>query len=182
MDVCPTDGEPTLELLLTRRCTVVMSAILGRREAFERIGSFEEDRRFSEDYDLWLRMVAAGSRIGYQRAPLTRRRIHADNFTRDNSRLAEVVITTLARFAKTHVLSRRERQALDDTLVAARSEIALERMKASLAAGDIAAAKRESRAIDRSRVGWKAQMAMVALVAAPGLLALVYRTRDRSAA
>jgi GT2 family glycosyltransferase len=180
MDLFPTEGEPTLENLLARRCNVVMSAVMGKREVFERVGLFDETRSYAEDYDLWLRIVHAGGRITYQRKALLHRRIHEHNLTRDNERLADAVVVVLERFGATHQLTPAEQRALDVTLTAARSELALERCKASLARGDVLSARRETAVIDRSRLGWKGRIAIAGLVVLPHVVGALYRVRERS--
>ena len=62
MDDCPFDGEPTFRSVLTQRCNIFVS-VLARREALLRAGLFEESLRSVEDFDLWLRLLAAGERI-----------------------------------------------------------------------------------------------------------------------
>lgn len=181
MDLFPTEGEPTLENLLAQRCHVVMSAVLGRREVFERAGLFDERRSFisAEDYNLWLRIAHGGGRIAYQRKPLVHRRIHEQNLTRDNGRLVVSVIAVLEEFSS-YDLTPAERQALEVTLRAAKSELALERCKESLSRGDVAAARRETAAIDRSRLGWKGHLALLGLILLPRLVGAAYRVHRRT--
>lgn len=61
-DLVAKNGLPTLTVML-------------RREAFERLGGFSEDRALIavEDYDLWLRMAEIGT-LGYVDEPLARYR------------------------------------------------------------------------------------------------------------
>jgi len=55
------------------------SAMLIRREAFDRVGGFTEDRSFSPDLDWFLRAKEAGLHVGTLPHIVYRRRIHAAN-------------------------------------------------------------------------------------------------------
>jgi len=64
---------------LLQRNPVVTSSVLVRRAAVDLVGGFDEDPVLiaTEDYDLWLRMLAAtGSCLAYLDAPLVRYRVH----------------------------------------------------------------------------------------------------------
>lgn len=52
--------------------------VLIKRDVFEKVGFFDEHRKFSEDYDLWLR-IAKYYKIGYVDQVLTKYRIHNKN-------------------------------------------------------------------------------------------------------
>lgn len=60
----PVPDRITLESLWERNC-IVNSSVLVRRAAFERVGGFDEDRGLIsvEDYNLWLRLLAAGWKV-----------------------------------------------------------------------------------------------------------------------
>jgi glycosyltransferase involved in cell wall biosynthesis len=49
--------------------------VLIRRDVFDKVGMFDETRKFSEDYDLWLR-IAQHYKIGFVRNILTKYRVH----------------------------------------------------------------------------------------------------------
>lgn len=82
MELCPSDGEVTLESLVSQRCTV-MSSVTARREALLEAGLFDETLRSAEDFDLWLRVALHGGRIVYQRRALVRYRRRAGSFMSD---------------------------------------------------------------------------------------------------
>lgn len=68
-------GDVLRPLIL--RCFIPTSTVVIRREIWERVGGFSEDRppRNTEDWDLWLR-IASRYRIGFVNAPLARYRVH----------------------------------------------------------------------------------------------------------
>ena len=59
---------------------IIQSAVMIRRTAFDAVGGYDEALRYSEDYDLWYRMLDFG-RFGYVGATTVRRRMHAGQLT-----------------------------------------------------------------------------------------------------
>jgi GT2 family glycosyltransferase len=57
---------------------------LFRRQVWERVGGFDENRRFAEDSDWHDRVQFSGMRMETMRVVLARRRLHHDNLTRNN--------------------------------------------------------------------------------------------------
>lgn len=69
--------------LVTRFCPLNHSSVLMRRAALERVGGYDERRSAQYDYDLWVRLVEAGYRLGRVELPLSGKRIHkAQQFER----------------------------------------------------------------------------------------------------
>jgi glycosyltransferase involved in cell wall biosynthesis len=80
----PWQSHPQLDLttwLLT--CPLVVSTVLVRREWLERVGLFDEQMRYVEDWDLWLRLSYAGCRMGWLQRPVCCYRIHGSTMTRN---------------------------------------------------------------------------------------------------
>jgi glycosyltransferase involved in cell wall biosynthesis len=98
MDVCPSTGDVTIESLLSGSCNVFIS-VLARKRALVNAGLFDPALRAAEDFEMWLRMLLSGSRIGYQREPLVRRRQHAESLSAD-----KVVQGRRATFALSRLL------------------------------------------------------------------------------
>ena len=74
MDMHPSTGPVSIESLVSQQCNVMVS-VLARRDVLESAGLFDESLRSSEDFDMWLRIVHAGGRIGYHRRSLVRSRL-----------------------------------------------------------------------------------------------------------
>jgi glycosyltransferase involved in cell wall biosynthesis len=98
MDVSPSTGDVTIESLLSGSCNVFIS-VLARKRALVNAGLFDPSLRAAEDFQMWLRILLSGGRIGYQREPLVRRRIHAESLSADR-----VVQTRRAAFALSRLL------------------------------------------------------------------------------
>ena len=61
----PQDLTVTFEALVAERCTIGTSTVVASRQALLDAGGFEERRRRSEDFDLWLRMAHRGAGMQY---------------------------------------------------------------------------------------------------------------------
>src|SRR5260221_1550083 len=64
----PQDLHVTFETLVAERCTIGTSTVVASRQALLEAGGFEDQRRRSEDFDLWLRMAHRGARMSYSPA------------------------------------------------------------------------------------------------------------------
>lgn len=93
MNVCPSDGEASSAAIISRRCHVFVS-VLARAEVLNRFG-FDESLRSCEDFDCWLRLTAAGHKIGYHRKVLVRYRKHGGSLSANPTRMAEYSLRVL---------------------------------------------------------------------------------------
>ena len=62
---------------------ITLSSVLLRKDWFERLGGFRENRQGVQDWDLWLRYAAYGGIVRLCREPLTRYRFHANQMSND---------------------------------------------------------------------------------------------------
>src|SRR4030095_4013096 len=61
---------------------IALPSVMVRRETFLRVGGFNEHLQYSEDWELWVRLLTAG-RIGQVPLPLCYRRIHSHQMTKN---------------------------------------------------------------------------------------------------
>jgi glycosyltransferase involved in cell wall biosynthesis len=102
--------EPSLDL-----CLVSPSAVMVRRELFDRVGLFDESLPACEDYDLWLR-VSCRFPIGLIETPLiVKRGGHADQLSRAWG-LDQFRITAILKLLNGDRLTPAQRQAAVTTL------------------------------------------------------------------
>lgn len=82
-------AEPgsTIERLLAG-CCINTSTVVARRSVLRAVGMFAADLRCCEDHDLWLRIAAAGHRIGYLPEVLLDYRIHGGSVSADRVRVS----------------------------------------------------------------------------------------------
>jgi hypothetical protein len=70
----PQDLHVTFETLVAERCTIGTSTVVASRQALLDAGAFEDQRRRSEDFDLWLRMAHRGAGMSYSPSVQVRHR------------------------------------------------------------------------------------------------------------
>lgn len=93
MDVCRSDGEATSTAIISRRCHVFVS-VTARTEVLKQFG-FDESLRSCEDFDCWLRLTAAGHKIGYHRKVLVRYRKHGASLSANPTWMADYNLLVL---------------------------------------------------------------------------------------
>lgn len=141
MDLCPSEGEVTLENLLMERCNVMVS-VTARREAVVAAGMFDEDRAMmgADDFDLWLRIVNQGRAIKYHRRSLVHHRNWSGQLSLQLVRFHQGIINVL-RKAENMQLTPEQRAILKSRQVHYRAMLNLFEGKAALAQGDTAKAR-----------------------------------------
>jgi glycosyltransferase involved in cell wall biosynthesis len=178
MDMHPSSGDVSIESLISQRCNV-MVAVLARRDALVSAGLFDESLRSSEDFDMWLRILAAGGRIGYQRRQLVRSRLRRGSLSADGVSMCQHIIRVLDKTAREMTLT----PAQADLVSARRREFAallrLHEGKRSFLAGDrhaAVSALTEANVYLRRR---KLTAAIALMRIVPNLLLRAYDLRDR---
>lgn len=73
--------------LLVSRNPVCHSSVLISKESLARVGGYDESVTSQIDYDLWIRIAAAGGRIGQVDLPLVAKRIHVGQSFEGRDRL-----------------------------------------------------------------------------------------------
>lgn len=74
------DSEIFLGKMFARNIIVSASAVMAKKSLIDKLEGFDENIRFNEDYDLWLRM-AKNSLVVYIDVPLVRYRRHPNNIS-----------------------------------------------------------------------------------------------------
>lgn len=178
MDVHPSTGEVTFESLIRQQCNVMVS-VLARREVLVAAGLFDESLRSSEDFDMWLRVVQGGWRIGYHRRPLVRSRLRRSSLSADGVNMCHHIVRVLDKVSREMALT-----PAQQTLVAARRAyfaalLRLHEGKRAFFEGrhrEAVQALTEANAQLRRR---KIAVAVLCLRFMPGLLLRAYDMRDR---
>ena len=148
-----------------------------RRSRFLEVGGFDESVVRVADWDVWLRLVFSGSRIGYVTRPLARYRVRRESLSNDRLQMGPVRVELLERVARTYDLSPEERIVLDQSLDVIRRNMRLESAKAMLMEG-APEARRSSLAVARDPgygLGTRAKTAFCALFPRAGRRMLVAR-------
>ena len=179
MDTAPSTGAPTLEALLTQRCTVLTSSVVVKRNALVAAGLFDESLRRGQDFDMWVRLAAAGARFGYTTEPLVSRRIHAMNLSGDRLTELERAAAVLEKLPMKITFGPVESRALEARLRLLRGDIHAERGKRDLAAGAVRDAAAHFREAAGAGAGWKVQVVNLALRIAPRVTRHAYALKTR---
>jgi glycosyltransferase involved in cell wall biosynthesis len=177
MQTTPSRGEVTLESLLDERCTVILSGVVARRKTIIDAGMFDENFRYAEDYDLWLRLAKSGARLSYQRKVLLCKRKHKESLCADVTVLFENALHVLEKAGRGYGLSEGERAALidhEDKLIAF---LKLERGKDRLLRGEFDQATSLIKEANRFYRSWKLRSVLLGLRIWPNLLLRVYNSR-----
>jgi glycosyltransferase involved in cell wall biosynthesis len=98
------DWVPTPEHALRRLmdgCCVTPSTVIVRRDALTDAGAFDESLWLGNDWDMWLRLAAAGHRFAYLPEPMTDYLWHANNMSRDQRKIAQAALTIIPRLFRT---------------------------------------------------------------------------------
>jgi glycosyltransferase involved in cell wall biosynthesis len=120
----PTDPHEFLYELLQRNFVYVSTTV--PRSVLDEVGAFNEGRTASEDYDLWLRILAGGYRAVHMPGRHALYRLHAGQMSRDEANLKrnELAIYNGLRIedmpteAHRELLLQRRRQAAQELRIA----------------------------------------------------------------
>jgi glycosyltransferase involved in cell wall biosynthesis len=170
-----TAGPITLQSLLRLEVVVLTSSMVGRRACLESAGLYDESLHTVEDFDLWLRLVAAGAQLAYTREVLVRYRRSPHSLSSDEIQMLNDGIFTLDKASRMLRLSSEERVALEDGQIRMRSQLSYERGLSALRRGEAAVARREFANVKRWNSPVRLKALQVALRVAPRLAVSAYR-------
>jgi glycosyltransferase involved in cell wall biosynthesis len=182
MATTPSEGAVTLESLIALRCNVPTTCTLARRDAIIGAGLFDPQLRRCEDFDLWLRMSAAGSRFGYHRAVLAHHRYHDASAAADGVRMFESQLVVYRKLADLLGPAHPASPAFAAQIRRAEADMALERSKQLLLSGEYPEAADALNAARRFYRSRKLALAELGLRTAPGLVRKLYAHRYQVAA
>jgi glycosyltransferase involved in cell wall biosynthesis len=181
---CYTPGHPFVatdqrRAILDRNFVLGLAAV--RRKRFEAIGGFDPSVTATADWDLWLRLIMSGSRIGFVPEPLAEYRLHEASMSADRAAMSQGRLQTLARAAALPGLADDEQEVIRGARRREVAVLAREQARAALLEGPTAAARSHAwRVAVGPGQGPGARMRALAVVVAPGLLGR--RVRSRAAA
>ena len=169
------------EVLAQRRAILERNFIFGlaavRRERFLQHGGFDESIRWTTDWDLWLRLILAGSRAGCVDEPLALYRLREASLTAQRRDLLLGKLATLEKAQKNPDLSSDEAPVLEASLTSYRRDLALLELREDVAAAK-PGARRQALSVVRTpeyRLRTRIDAAVMAL--APGISGRLLRRR-----
>jgi len=106
-----------------------------RRQALLAVGGFDEAFRHATDWDCWIRMIFAGSRVGMVDQPLAEYRVRATSLASNRTSQLEAYVAVLEKTAGRSDLSAEERSTLEESLAGQRRRLAFHLAESALLEG-----------------------------------------------
>lgn len=180
MDMNPSEGEVTVESLISARCSVITSSVVARRSKVVAVGGFDERFRNSQDFDLWLRLAKHGARFTYQKRVLVHRRIYEGSLASNPVDSLEGEIKVLENARDKGDLTAAEQSVLLETLELRRAMAGVWKGKQKLSIGQFDSALRDFDLANHYFRSWKLRMVTLWLRLAPRSLQRIYLARSNS--
>jgi glycosyltransferase involved in cell wall biosynthesis len=108
--------------ILQRNFVFGLAAV--RRETLLSAGGFDESLRWACDWDRWLRLILAGSRVGLVKEPLARYRLGSSSLTAQRTQLYRGRVAVLEKALRSELLSAEERAVASRALARERGRAA----------------------------------------------------------
>ena len=178
MELLPSDGEVTLEKLISQRCNVMIS-VTARREAIVRAGLFDENLRSSEDFDMWLRILLQGGRICYHRRVLVHYRQRRESLSANPVSMCQHILRVFEGVQQRNHLTPAQQESLQRAKDHFSALLNLCEGKRAFFDGDTDRAIEKLTEANRFFRRTKIQLALLLLRAAPQFALWVYDLRDR---
>jgi glycosyltransferase involved in cell wall biosynthesis len=180
METAPSEGEVTSESILDYTCNVITSGTIALRTALERAGLFEHERTRAHDFHLWVRMAKTGSKIGYQRKPLLKYRVHLESLSGDAIDRVQREMDVFERLRDTVELTESEDAIVTRMLAGLAADLQIEYGKSYLVSGQFADAYAAFADANRRRRTAKLTAITVLARIAPRQLLKHFQTRRSS--
>lgn len=180
MDMNPSEGEVTVESLISARCCVITSSVVARRSKVVAVGCFDERFRNSQDFDLWLRLAKHGARFTYQKRVLVHRRIYEGSLASNPVNSLEGEIKVLENARDKGDLTAAEQSVLLETLKLRRAMAGVWKGKQKLSTGEFDSALRDFDLANHYFRSWKLRLVTLWLRLAPRSLRRIYLARSSS--
>lgn len=103
-----------------------------RREPFLAVGGFDESFRHATDWDCWIRMIFAGSRVGMVNQPLAEYRVRETSLASDRTRQFAGYVAVLEKATFRSDLTTEEQAVLSRSLAAQRRRLFLRKAETAL--------------------------------------------------
>jgi glycosyltransferase involved in cell wall biosynthesis len=168
MERCPSNGEATFEAVIVERCQIPVSTVVVRKAAILKAGGFDESLARCDDYDMWLRAIFHGAKVGYNRvvqAHLAEGRPGSLGVSR--AKMAEGYWLILEKADKNLPLTREQRKLVQDRAREIHVRHLTEEGKNYLTVGDFSKARERFSEANRCFHKPKLSLVLLALKLAP---------------
>jgi hypothetical protein len=166
-DQLPFEVADQRAAILQRNFVFGLAAV--RRTRLLDVGGFDEEIRWTTDWDCWIRLIFSGSRVGLVVEPLARYRLHDASLSSQRPKLLSGRLQTLEKTARRDDLTGDERRLLTSSIDLERSRLALAEARAALR-GELPRPRRRSLRVAVGRGhGLRTRAKAAAATIAPGL-------------
>jgi glycosyltransferase involved in cell wall biosynthesis len=148
-----------------------------RRTRFLEHGGFDESIRWATDWELWLRMILAGSAVGCVDEPLALYRLRETSLTAQRRELLLGKLATLEKARDNPHLREDEREVLDSSLRSHRRDLSLLELQAAAAAGEAGVSRRALALLRTRGLAGRPRLETAAIALAPRLAGRILRRR-----
>jgi glycosyltransferase involved in cell wall biosynthesis len=163
------------------RRNFVLGHVVARRARLIDLGGFDESITHTTDWDMWIRLVMAGGRLGFVDQRLSVYRLHASSLSANRVGMARGALATLESAAANVALSVEEQAVVRETIAMQRSLIERERLSSALAAGSLADARAAASSVTRDTTqSARSRTLALATAVIPGATSAVVRHRRKS--
>jgi glycosyltransferase involved in cell wall biosynthesis len=167
------DDQP--RAILERNFVFGLAAV--RRERFREHGGFDESIRWTTDWDLWLRMIMDGSKVGAVAEPLALYRLREGSLTSRRRELAQGRIATLHKASRNPALTSAHGEVLAESLRFYEAHLAHLELDAAVLAAEGGVRRRAFDVLFSRRVPRSARSTALAALATPSLARRFLRRR-----
>jgi glycosyltransferase involved in cell wall biosynthesis len=165
----PSSGPVTFSSLVAQTCNVCQS-VVGRKQAFEKVGGYDTNLRGIEDFDIWVRIAKSGGRITYHREPLVFYRGRNDSLSSNRSSCLQQLTALMARYIQVLRLTPEEQEVARQAASRFEAYLRLHEGKAALRRGEYDVASNDLRAANRFFSSFKIGATLQVMKVAPGLV------------
>jgi glycosyltransferase involved in cell wall biosynthesis len=177
------DGRWRFEIKDQRRELLRRNFVFGlaavRREVLLRHGGFDETILWTTDWDCWIRLVLAGSRIGCVDEPLALYRLREDSLSARREEITLGKIMSLEKTRRDPRLTDEERTVVDGSIAGYERELAILAARRSVAGGDEDARSRALAVAMGRGFGWRTRLEAGLIAVAPRRAGRRLRRREQ---
>jgi glycosyltransferase involved in cell wall biosynthesis len=200
LDILTTDAFLEVDGVVSRRCydaswefevddqrrgIVERNFVFGlaavRRARFLAAGGFDESLRFATDWDLWLRLILGGAKVGLVEEPLAVYRLRSNSLSAQRARLLRGRCAVLEKALSRDDLTERERERAREALARNHREALLAEAREALVAHESDARSRALRVAASREMPVLTRLKALTAAAAPRRASrFLVRERERS--
>jgi hypothetical protein len=179
MRTAPERGEVTFLGLVSAEQSLITSGVLARRAPIIEVGLFDEGLRNSQDFDLWLRLLRSGARLGYQKQLLLRYRCHENSLSGNEINRSKRQLRVYDKIETSFELTPEERPAVVRAIERRRALLEFELGKVYLEQSDFEKSHTAFSKANDLQKSWKTVVATLLSRWCPRLLRAVHLRRLR---